>query len=76
MRDEIRFAHARAKPMIPVFQEAYQIPRATDDLEPSVAAMLLSDGLRLFDRQNVHVEHPIADLAKLVRQTVSCSLST
>jgi serine/threonine-protein kinase len=65
---EIRLAHQHQRPMVPVFQESFeQQPR--EALDPAVAALLQYDGVHLLDRRNIHIDHTIADLARLVTGT-------
>jgi serine/threonine protein kinase len=69
VREEIRLAHEFKRPMIPVFQESFtQVER--DSLDPAVASLLHHDGVHLLDRRNIHIDHTIDDLARLVLATV------
>jgi len=69
VREEIRLAFEGNKPMIPVFQESYQVRYLPE--EPYLEAMLSFDGVHLLDRRNIHVDHTIADLADIINRTVS-----
>jgi serine/threonine protein kinase len=69
VREEIRLAFESNKPMIPVFQESYQIKDFPD--ENYIEAMLSFDGVHLLDRRNIHVDHTISDLADIIHRTVS-----
>ena len=70
VREEIRLAHSFGRPMIPVFQESF-IQQERDGMEPSIEALLHYDGVHLLDRRNIHIEHSIADLARLVNDTMA-----
>jgi hypothetical protein len=69
VREEIHIAHRRGRPMVPVFQESFAAPQdeAVDD---ALRALLEFDGVHLLDRRNIHVDHTIDDLARLVRGTL------
>lgn len=71
VKEEIRLAHQHNKPMVPVFQESYELPPADAAVEPHIAALLAYDGVHLLDRKNIHIEHTIADLAGIVKRTVT-----
>ncbi|MEM5785830.1 MAG: protein kinase, partial [Syntrophobacteraceae bacterium] len=71
VNEEIRIAYENHKPMVPVFQESY---RHTDDaevVEPHIDALKHYDGVFLLDKRNIHVEHTIADLARIVKETTN-----
>jgi len=70
VREEIRLAHAFGRPMIPVFQESFS-QQERETLEPSIEALLHYDGVHLLDRRNIHIDHSIADLARLVNDTMA-----
>jgi hypothetical protein len=57
--------------MIPVFQESYKQAEAGVVLAEHIDALLQHDGVHLLDRRNIHIEHTIADLALLVKQTLA-----
>ena len=67
--EEIRLAHERRKPMIPVFQEGYLAPDSPA-AGGGIEALLLSEGVHLLDRKNIHVDHTLDDIARLVRDTI------
>jgi hypothetical protein len=67
--EEIQLAHERRKPMIPVFQEGYLAPDSPA-ADGGVEALLLSEGVHLLDRKNIHVDHTLEDIARLVRDTI------
>jgi hypothetical protein len=69
VREEIRQAADRGKPMVPIFQESFDPaePRADD---PAVAVLLSHDAVHLFDERNVHVAHSATDLATLIKNTI------
>jgi serine/threonine protein kinase len=69
VRHEIALAHHLSKRMIPVFQEGFAA--AEDKLvDPAVAELLLFDGVKLLDRQNVYVRAAVAELAQQIRTTL------
>ena len=70
VREEIRLAHAFGRPMIPVFQESFT-QQEREVLDPAIEALLHYDGVHLLDRRNIHIEHSIADLARLVNDTMA-----
>jgi hypothetical protein len=70
VRQEIRIAVEKGKPMVPVFHEEFKI---TDDRiagDPNVEALLAYDAVHLLDRRNIHVEHTITELAERIRKVV------
>ncbi len=69
VREEIRLAHSFGKPMLPVFQESFAAVEP-ESLDVAVRALLQFDGVHLLDRRNIHVDHTIDDLARLVRGTL------
>jgi serine/threonine protein kinase len=69
VRDEIRIAHGYGKPMLPVFQESFAAVEP-EGMDESVRALLQFDGVHLLDRRNIHVDHTIDDLARLVMGTL------
>ena len=66
---EIRLAQQYAKPMIPIMQESYNRGGSTM-AEPAVAALLGSQGLLVFDKRNLHLEHTVTDLVRLIRSAI------
>jgi serine/threonine protein kinase len=68
---EIEAALAAAKPMIPVLQESFQIPGNLDQLPVPVRELLLFDGVKLLDRQNLFVNATIKSLGDAIQQLVS-----
>jgi hypothetical protein len=69
--EEIRQAHRHGKPMIPIFQEAFDPAVVGGRGDAAFAALLAYDALHLFDVRNVHVQHSASDLATLVKHTVA-----
>lgn len=69
VREEIRLAHRFGKPMLPVFQESFAAVDP-EGLDEAVHALLQFDGVHLLDRRNIHVDHTIDDLARLVMGTL------
>lgn len=62
--EEIRYAHALGKSMIPVFQERYTPPQGVDD--PAVNALLQSDGVRILEISNIYVDEAINQIAAMI----------
>ncbi len=69
VRHEVALAHRLGKRMIPVMQEGFEAAEAAL-ADPAVAELLLFDGVRLLDRQNVYVRAAIDELARQVRITL------
>lgn len=69
VREEIKHAHTLNKILIPVFQETYTPPDPIPD--EHVYALLQSDGITILDVRNLFVDQSIADLARMIRQSVS-----
>jgi serine/threonine protein kinase len=67
---EIELAHKAQKPMVPVFQESFCFPKDTNALPPHVKDLLLFDGVKLLDRQNVFVSATISSLSKAIRHSL------
>jgi hypothetical protein len=56
--------------MVPIFQEGFEEPAEGDEVSPALEALLQYNGLKLLDRQGIHVEHTIRDLATMINKTV------
>jgi hypothetical protein len=67
---EIELAHAARKPMVPVFQESFRIPKDLSGLPQYVQEMLLYSGVKLLDQQNAYVDAAIRSVALCVSQSV------
>ena len=67
---EIRIAQQFGKPMIPILQESYN-RGASASAEPAVADLLRHQGLLVLDRRNLHLEHTVTDLVRLIRSAIS-----
>jgi serine/threonine protein kinase len=65
---EIELAHQARKPMVPVFQESFRFPKEMDSLPEPVRELLLYDGVKLLDRQNIYVPAAIRSLSEAIRQ--------
>jgi hypothetical protein len=52
--------------MVPVFQQGFRLPGENEQLAECVRALLQNDGAHLMDLLNIHVDHTIADVAKIV----------
>jgi len=72
--EEIKLAHVHRRPMIPVFQESFA-PGSKESLDPAIETLLQYDGVHLLDQRNIHVDHTIADLARLVMKTAAIEAS-
>ena len=73
VNSEIEIAYAAKKPMIPILQETFQVPRNLDQLPPHTQHLLLSDGVPLLDRRNVFVDATIKNLGEAIQQIISGS---
>ncbi len=67
---EIELAYQGQKPMVPVFLESFQHPRDLSVLPAHVCAMLLYEGVKLLDRQNIFVSAAIQRLSEAIRQSL------
>jgi serine/threonine protein kinase len=67
VREEIKLAYQHGRPMVPVFQESWVAPEVQRGSDPPLEALMSYDGVHLLDRRNIHVDHTVADLARLVR---------
>ncbi len=70
VQEEILHAYRTKKVMIPVFQERYKAPDPAPEKE-TIQTLLQSDGVHIFDVKNVYIDSAIADLAKMIRETLS-----
>jgi serine/threonine protein kinase len=70
VREEIRLAWHYAKPMVPVLQEDFKFPDASQQLEPHIDALLTYQGVSLLDRRGLYFDATIAELAKMIQATV------
>jgi hypothetical protein len=55
--------------MVPILQEDFQLPDATEKLDPHIDALLMFQGVPLLDRKGVYLDAAIADLAKMIHTT-------
>jgi len=55
----------------PVFQESWVAPDLQRGSDPPLEELMSYDGVHLLDRRNIHVDHTVADLARLVKGSVS-----
>jgi serine/threonine protein kinase len=69
VQNEIKLAWESGRPMIPVFQESFTLPDGSDTLEPYIEALLNYDGVHLLDHRHIHVDHTIAEVARIVKQS-------
>ncbi|MCW5964633.1 MAG: protein kinase, partial [Bryobacterales bacterium] len=65
---EIELAHNGRKPIVPVFQESFRMPRDLNVLPIHVRELLQFGGVKLFDRQNSYVDAAVTLLANTIRQ--------
>jgi hypothetical protein len=70
LREEIKLAWENNKPMVPVFQESYEQPLASEKLEEPIETLISFDGVHLLDRHNIYLDDAITKLAKIVGQSV------
>ena len=73
VREEISLAYQHGRPMVPVFQESWHPPDVAGGTDPPLETLMSFDGVHLLDRRNIHVDHTIADLARLVKSTLNPS---
>ena len=71
VREEIKLAYEHGRPMVPVFQESWLPPDVQPGADPPLETLISYDGVHLLDRRNIHVDHTIADLARMVKQTAA-----
>jgi len=71
VQEEIRLAWESRKAMVPVFQESFSQPDASEKLEPHIEALISYDGVHLLDRRNIHVDYTIMELAKIVKESTT-----
>ena len=71
VQEEIRLACENHKPMVPVFQESFSLPDQSESLSPQAEALISFNGVHLLDRRNIHVDHTIEDLARIVKESAS-----
>jgi hypothetical protein len=69
VQTEIKLAWESDRPMLPVFQESFTVPDGSDALEPYIEALLNYDGVHLLDHRHIHVDHTIAEVARIVKQS-------
>ncbi len=67
VKREIEIAHAAGRRMVPVFQESFQPPKPEQNVGAGLRTLLEYQGVYLFDRLNIHIDHSVADLATIVR---------
>jgi hypothetical protein len=70
VREGIKLARENNKPMVPVFQESYEQPLASEKLEEPIETLISFDGVHLLDRHNIYVDDAITKLAKIVGQSI------
>ena len=63
---EIEIAHTAGRRMVPIFQESFEHPKPAEGMGASLRALLDYQGVYLFDRLNIHIDHSVADLANIV----------
>jgi serine/threonine protein kinase len=68
VKREIEVAHAARKPMVPIFQESFRFPADLNTLPPPQQELLLYDGIKLLDRQNIYVNAAVKSLSDAIRQ--------
>jgi serine/threonine protein kinase len=70
VREEVRLAWENNKPMVPVFQESFEQPAASEKLDGHIEALISFEGIHLLDRRNIYVDDAISRLASMVKQSV------
>lgn len=71
VKREVEIAHAARKPMVPIFQESFRFPAELHTLPPHLQELLLYDGIKLLDRQNIYVNAAVKSLSDAIRQLAS-----
>jgi serine/threonine protein kinase len=66
VKHEIEVAHNAGKPMIPVFQETFSHPDL-QAVDACITALLLSDGVKLLDVQNIYIDAALKELGNRIR---------
>ncbi|MFN8531252.1 MAG: toll/interleukin-1 receptor domain-containing protein [Anaerolineae bacterium] len=62
---EIRFAYALEKPMIPVFLESYRRPEPLTD--PAIKTLLENQGEHLLDQRGIHLDYSLNSVAGMIK---------
>lgn len=70
VKSEVKLAHQAGKPMIPVRQEGFRIPRNLEDQPDYLQSLLRSFGPPIYDRQGEFIGAAIARLSELIRQSL------
>ncbi len=65
VQEEVRYAHAQGKTLIPVFQESYRPPPPPHP--EHIAALLSNQGVPVLDQRNIYIDDALRDLLALVR---------
>ncbi|MBZ0290307.1 MAG: protein kinase, partial [Anaerolineae bacterium] len=71
VQNEIQHAHEAGKPMIPVFQESFELLPLDQVGSPFVKALLEYDGVYIFDVKNVYVPQAVEALARMIENTAA-----
>lgn len=71
VQNEIQHAHEVGKPMIPVFQETFEMFPLDQAPTPYVKALLEYDGVYIFDVKNVYVPQAVEALARIIENTAA-----
>ena len=69
VRQEIDLAFRNGKRMIPVMQEGFSASEA-ELADPATQELLIYDGVKLLDRQNVYIRAAVGELAQQIRVTL------
>jgi serine/threonine protein kinase len=67
VRQELQFAHENGKPLIPILHEGFEKLSAEVPRDPWIVELLDSQGVRIFDLQNLYIDAAIHQLAALIR---------
>jgi serine/threonine protein kinase/SH3-like domain-containing protein len=76
VQNEIQRAHEMGKPMIPVFQETYEIIPLDQVSTPYIKTLLEYDGVYIFDVKNVYVPQAVEALARMIENTAAWAKQT
>jgi serine/threonine-protein kinase len=69
--EEIRHAHRRNKPMVPIFQEDFDPNRVPPGTDTAVDALLMYQAVYLLDRRNVYANSTAESLVERIHDAIS-----
>ncbi len=76
VQSEIQHAHEVGKPMIPVFQETFEMMALDQAPTPAIKTLLEFDGVYIFDVKNVYVPQAVEALARIIENTAAWAKQT